>query len=500
MKVKQELKENTRGQQKHKAMEQDPIWRLLFRFSGPAIISMTVASSYSLVDAMFVGRLGPTALAAMSVTYPLVLSFVAIASGTGVGVTSLISRSLGAGDHERADRTASVAITLCFLLSSIIAILCLPNLDGILRMLGARDSVLPLARSYMSILIIFTIFSYLSLIISNIIRSDGNPIFSSTVAIFSAVINIILDPVFIFGFGPVPSMGIEGAAIATVISQAIGTAIYIFFILSGRTAYRFRLSYFLPRLKIISGIYRVGTASIVRSGAQFVVMGVINNTAASFGVIPLAIMGVLVRAGRFIQMPILGIGQGMLPLLGYNYGARKKNRISELVFKTGLAGSIWASICWLAIILFPAQVMSAFSTQKEFLLEGEQAIRLYSLAFFSLGIRMVPSFFFQGIGKGFPATVLTAAQNIAFLLPLILILPNYFGLTGMWIALPIADALALLLGLFWITFEFRKQEIGLYWWKTEWVYQISPKGRETLKRAKEKVRELFRERFESYWK
>lgn len=448
-------------------MDQDPIWRLLLRFSGPAIISMMVASSYNLVDAVFVGRLGTNALAAMSVTYPLVLSFVAIASGTGVGVTSLISRSLGGGDHENADRTAGVAITLCFLLSSIIAILCLPNLDMILRMLGAGDSVLPLARSYISILIIFTIFSYLALIISNIIRADGNPIFSSAVAISSVVLNIILDPVFIFGFGPVPSMGIEGAAIATVISQAIGTAVFVFYLLAGRTAYRFRLSYFLPRLKIVFSIYRIGAASIVRSGAQFVVMGVINSTAASFGVIPLAIMGVLVRAGRFIQMPVLGLGQGMLPLLGYNYGARKRGRVAELVLKTGLAGSIWTSLCWIVIILFPAQVMSVFSTKTEFLREGEKAIRLYSLAYFALGIRMVPGFFFQGIGKGLPATVLTAAQNIAFLLPVILILPRYFGLTGMWIAFPIAETLALFLGLFWISSEFRRQGIYLRWWKTE---------------------------------
>jgi len=448
-------------------MEQDPVWRLLVRFSGPAIIFMTVASSYNLVDAIFVGRLGAPALAAMSVTYPLVLSFIAIGTGTAIGATSLISRRLGAGDHENADRTASMAITLCFLLSGLLAALCLPNLDAILRLLGASDSVLPLAKSYMSILIIFTIFSYLAHIIANIIRADGNPFFASAVAISSAVLNIILDPVFIFGLGPVRPMGIEGAATATVASQGMGTVIYVLFLLSGKASYRFHLSYFLPRLKIIFNIYRIGTASIVRSGAQFVVMGVVNSTAASFGVIPLAIMGVLVRAGRFIQMPVLGLGQGMLPLIGYNHGARRKSRVAELVLKSALAGSIWTSLCWIVVILFPAQVISAFSTKTEFLREGEQAIRLYSLFYFALGVRMVPGFFFQGIGKGLPAAVLTAAQNIAFLLPVILVLPRYFGLTGMWIAFPIADALALLLGLFWIGFEFRKQGINLRWWKTQ---------------------------------
>lgn len=462
---------NMKGQRRRESMGQDPIWKLLLRFSLPAVISMTVASSYNLVDAIFVGRLGPTALAAMSVTYPLAFAFVAIASGTAVGVTSLIARSLGAGDHENANRTASVAITLSFLLSVIIAAICLPILDGIMRILGANDAVLPLARSYMSILIVFNMFSFLSMILASVIRADGNPVFSSSVSISSAIINVILDPVFIFGFGPVPRMGIEGAAIATVIAQAISTSVYAFYILSGKTAYKFQLSYFFPRLKIISGIYRVGAATIVRSGSQFVVMGVINNTAASFGVIPLAIMGVLVRAGRFIQMPVMGLGQGILPVMGYNYGAQKKTRVAEVVFKTAVAGSIWTFICWLAIMLFPAQVMSAFSGNTEFLSEGAQAVRLYSLAYFTLGLRMVPGSFFQGVGKGLPAIILTAAQNIIFLLIPILILPRYFGLTGLWVAFPIADTLALLFGQIWMNIELHRQGISFLWWKTKAIIE-----------------------------
>ncbi len=453
------------GQSRREAMGKDPIWKLLLSFSVPSIISMTVASSYNLVDAMFVGRLGPTALAAMSVTFPLALSFVAIASGTCVGVTSLISRSLGAGDHQKADRTAGVAISLGFILSVLIALLCLPFLDTLLRVLGAGDTVLPLARSYMSILIIFNIFSYASMILFNIIRADGNPVFSSTVSISSAILNIILDPVLIFGWGPVPAMGIQGAATATIIAQAVSTLIFIFFIVSGRTAYAFRWRYFWPQWKIITGIYRVGVASIVRSGSQFVVMGVINTTAASFGLVPLAIIGVLVRSGRFIQMPVLGLWQGILPVLGYNFGAKKKDRVAEVVFKSVLSGSTWTSICWLAIMLFPAQVMSAFSGESQFLNEGAQAIRLYSLAYFTLGLRSAPGFFFQGTGKGLPATVLTAVQNMGLLLPLAIILPRFFGLMGLWLAFPIADALALLIGQLWMNIEMRRQGISFFWYK-----------------------------------
>ncbi|MFC1953657.1 MATE family efflux transporter [Chloroflexota bacterium] len=452
---------DAKGQQRRQAMGLDPIWRLILRFSGPAVISMTVASSYQLVDAIFVGRLGTGSLAAMSVTYPLVLSFVAIGSGTGTGVTSLISRTLGAGDSKGADKVSGVAISLCFLISGIIALFCLPNLDTILRTLGASGSVLPLANKYTSILIQFRIFSYLSMIMSSLIRADGNPVFSSIVAISSSVINIALDPILIFGLGPIPAMGISGAAIATVIAQGISTIVYIIFIIKGRTAYHFRPSNFWPSLTIIAGIYRVGVASIVRSAAQFVVMGVVNRTAVSFGITPLAIMGALVRIGRFVLMPCLGLGQGMLPLIGYNYGASKKDRLSEIIFKAGTIGVIWTSLCWMLIMLFPEQVISAFNAEADFLNEGAKALRLYSIMYFALGIQMVPGFFFQGIGKGLPSTVLSAARQVVFILPSILLLPRFLGLTGLWISYPIADALGLMLGVGWMAIELRKQKISL---------------------------------------
>lgn len=444
-------------------MGADPVWNLLFRFSGPAIVSMTVASTYNLVDAVFVGRLGPTALAAMSVTYPMVLSFIAIASGTAVGTTSMLSRSLGSGDHKEADRAACTSITLCFLLSAIIIVSCLPNIDAILHLFGADESVLPLARDYISILIYGTVLSYLSLVMASLIRADGNPLFSSTVAISSSILNIMLDPVLIFGLGPVPSMGISGAAAATVIAQAMGTTAFLIYIVTGRTAYRFRADHFLPHPRVVAGIYRTGFASIVRSGAQFAVMGVVNRTASSFGVTTLAVVGVLVRAGRFVQMPMLGLGQGMLPLVGYNYGAQKKDRVSEIVGKAALAAVAWTGLCWILLMLFPARVISTFNVEPAFLREGTRAVRLYFLAIVVTGLQIVPGFFFQATGKGIPASILSAARHVLFLLPTILVLTRAFGSTGLWLSFPIADLLALLFGAGWIAATFRKEEIPFPW-------------------------------------
>lgn len=445
-------------------MGKDPIWRLMLRFSTPAVISMTVASSYQLIDAMFVGRLGREALAAMSVTYPLALSFTAIASGTGVGVTSLISRSLGAGDTRGADKVVGTAIALCFFLAGILALISLLNLDRILVMLGAEEGVLALARSYSQIMIYSILAAYLAMILSNIIRADGNPIFSSSVSVASALINIALDPVFIFGLGTIPPMGIAGAAIATVISQCISVAASITYIIRGKTAYHYELTDFIPSLTVIGGIYRVGVASILRSGAQFVTMGIVNRTAASFGVTPLAIIGVLVRISRFVLMPCLGMGQGMLPLIGYNFGAEKKKRISELIFKTGIISTSWTALCWLALMLFPEQVMSAFNVDTGFLDEGSGALRLFGMFFIVVGIQVLPGFFFQGIGRGLPASVLTLVRSIVFLVPLILILPRYMGVTGIWATYPITDIASLVISAGWMIKEFKKQNMSFRWW------------------------------------
>jgi putative MATE family efflux protein len=451
-----------RIQSRRHAMGRDPVWRLVSRFSGPAIISMTVASTYNVVDAIFVGRLGTTALAAMTATSPVVMALVAIASGTAIGATSLIARSMGAGDDEAADRTAAVAITLGFLINAIVAAICLPLLDRILGALGADQAVLPLARSYISVLITLYLFQYLSMVLASVIRADGSPMFASLVSICAGLLNVILDPLFIFGLGPVPSMGIRGAAIATVISQAAGTAVFAGRIILGKTGYTFRPSFFLPRWRIVSGIYRVGGAALVRAGAQFVAMGVVIRTAASFGVVPLAVLGILVRAVRFIQMPILGLGQGIMPVISYNFGADKKARVGEVVRKVALSGSVWSAVCWVVIMLFPTQVMAIFSGEKAFLAEGGEAIRLFAMISLTLGLQMVPGFFFQGIGKGGPAIVLVATQNLVFLLLPVLVLPRLFGLTGLWLSFAAADALSLALGLGWMRRGLRRNGIDFF--------------------------------------
>lgn len=437
-------------------MGKAPIWRLLFRFSGPAIVSMMVAASYNLVDAIFVGRLGSEALAALVVAFPLMMLFMGVSMGTGVGASSLISRRLGAGDREGANRIAGNTITLAIILGLLMTGICLPNLETFLRLLGATDSVLSPAKDYMSILVTFAVINSFSLIVGNIVRAEGNPILSSTTRIISAVINIVLDPILIFGVGPIPAMGVAGAATATVIGRGIGGLIFLVYLISRATSYRFRLGYFLLNLKILAEIYRVGMASIVRMTAGSLVMGFNNRIAASFGVVTLAVVGVVIRFARFTFMPTMGLGQGMIPLVGYNFGAKQKERVGEIVIKAVLASFIWGLMCWIAVMLFPSQLMSIFNNDPEFLLEGAPALRIFALLFFAVGIQRILSSFFQGIGKGLPSLVLTSSTFIFRLLGLV-VFPKMFGLTGLWMVFPVADVFSIALTLLWTGTEFRRQ-------------------------------------------
>ena len=439
------------------AMGQAPVWKLLFRFSGPAILSMVAAASYTVVDAIFVGRLGPEALGALPVVFPPILIFMAVSTGTGVGAASFISRSLGAGDQASANRCACVAVTLALLVGVLVGIIYLSNLEAILQLFGATGAVLAPAKRYMTILAQFAFLHSAIIVIGNLIRAEGSPLVSGMAVVVCAVTNIILDPILIFGCGPIPRLEVAGAALATVIGHDMGIGVLLYHVLSGRSAYGFRWRLFIPNRAIIAEIYRVGSATIFRMGALAGVMTLANTVAAAFGVITLAVLGVVFRLARFAFMPTMGLGQGMLPLVGFNFGAQQKERVSEVVVKAGLLGFGWGLFCWLILMLFPSQVMSTFNSDPRFIVEGVRALRIFVLLFFAVQLQIIVSFFFQGIGRGIPSFILSSARQVIFLIPGLLILPQVYGVVGLWMAFPVADILSILLTLGWLAIEFRNQ-------------------------------------------
>jgi len=443
------------GHERTEAMGRESIWRLLLRFSGPAIIAAMVSASYNLVDAIFVGRLGTEALAALAVANPLMAIYRSIGMGIGVGTASLISRRLGAGKKDEANRTAGVSITLFFMVGGLVTIICLMNLENLLQLFGAGESVLPLAKSYMFIETIFITLDFFLLVLAELIRVGGSPMLSSSGMIIAGVMNCVWDPILMFGIGPFPALGMAGAALATSVARGIAVSILLAHLISGSSAYRFKPSYFLPNLRIVAEIYRVGASMTVRINAASVSQILAARAASSFGVIPLAVLGVLFRASSFAFMPCVGLGQGMLPLVGFNFGAQKKDRVGEVVVKAGLSGFMWGALCWVVAMSYSSQVMSLFCTDLDFLAGATPAFRIYALGFFTVGLQTILSFFFQGIGKGLPSLIVTASRQLLFLIPCLLIMPPIFGLIGLWAAYPVADTLSLALTLIWMSIEFR---------------------------------------------
>jgi len=448
-----------KGGLKSDAMGQLSIWKLLIRFSGPAIISMTVGGTYDVVDAIFVGRLGTESLAAIGLAFPMMLLFMAVSIGTGVGAASLISRKLGSGEKQEADRAACVTITLSIILGGIVPAVCLPYLDDILGLLGASGTILPLARSYISILIVFAVVNFFALIFGNVIRAEGSPRFPSAVFIISAVTNIALDPVFIYGL----NMGVRGAAIATVIARSVGAILFILYFVLGKTSFKFRLGYFLPKLKIIAEIYRIGLASMVRMIAMSLVMFLGNRVALSFDESTLSVFIVLIRIYFFIYMPVSGLGQGILPLIGYNYGAKKMERVGEVLSKAGKVALIWSAICLLTALLIPTQLMSIFNSSDEFLRFGTDAIKIGAIGFVFLNWRGILAVFFQGIGNAFASLALAISAGYIFVPLGLLLLPGFLERNGLWLAFPIADFLTFSVAIIWALIVFRRIGTRFHW-------------------------------------
>jgi putative MATE family efflux protein len=429
---------------------------------------MTVASTYNVVDRIFVGNIpgheGLQSLAALGYAFPIMIAFMSILLGTGVGAASLISRRLGAGNRNGANRAAAMTITLSLVLGIMMTAIVLPNLDGILRLIGANDktlydaAVLQQAKNYMSILTIFAFVNAFSLTIGSIIRAEGSPTFPSVVMIISALINIALDPILIH----VLDMGVSGAAYATVIARSVAAVVFIYYFVSRKSSFRFRLKNFLLHMGILWEIYKVGLASIVRMAAFSFVTILATRIATDFDTGYVAVLSIMFSISSFAFMPTMGLGQGVLPLVGYNHGAGLTRRVGEVVSKASTVALGWGIMCTLIALLIPEQLMRMFNPDPEFLETGTIAMRIFAISFFTVGLQNVLSAFFQGLGRGIASLILASARQIIFLIPAILILPKLFEETGLWVSFPVADLCAITLTLVWTVFEFRRLGIRFH--------------------------------------
>jgi len=435
-----------------------PLGRLLLSFSGPAIVAMLSGALYNLADAAFVGRLGSAPLAGITVAFPPMMLIMALATGTGVGAGSVVARAFGANERQRAKRTAGNAILLTVILGLLTPACLFPTLDPLLRFCGASDAVLPLARNYFAILAATSVITYFVVILSQVIRAEGNVWVPMVAQIAASIVNIALDPLFIFTLG----MGIEGAAWATVLARFVGLVIQAWFLLSKRSLLRPRWRDLAPDFKCWREIYSVGMASVIRTGVQAGIIALVMSIAARFGDHAVAAVGIAFRYQLFVMMPCFGITQGFLPIVGFNYGAKKKERVRKLtIMAAGWSTLVTATGCALYVGI-PHILVKPFAPDPELAALSAKALRWLSMGLAPAGAVVLFSAFFQGIGKGFPALVISSARQLLFLLPTLLIFPRLWGLNGLFMSQPVADFLSVVLAAIWITYQFRVLGIPLF--------------------------------------
>ncbi|WP_445474314.1 MATE family efflux transporter [Methanococcoides methylutens] len=439
-------------------LAEESISKVLFKLSLPATIGMMVQALYSLVDTIFVGRaLGAESvqgIAGITIAFPIQMIIMGVALTIGIGSASIISRSLGAKDHKRADIALGNAISAILALSILITVIGSIYIVPLLKMFGATETILPFAFEYTRIILYGTIVFAFSMTVNNIVRAEGNAKVAMLTMLISAGLNIILDPIFIFGL----DMGIKGAAIATVISQAVSAIYLIHYFSSGMSSLNFHVGNLMPHSDVFTETITVGTSSFARSASGSLMIIVINNALAVYGGdIHIAVFGVVNRLFMFTFMPMIGIVQGLQPIVGFNYGAKNFERVissTSLAIKTTTVISMAG---FLLLFLFPSQLFSIFTTDQQLIEAGRSATRIMVLALPFVGFQIVGASIYQTLGKARPAFFLSISRQVLFLIPLVLILPRFFQLEGIWIAFPISDGLSFL-----VTFAMLAKEYSAF--------------------------------------
>ncbi|MDW7740454.1 MAG: MATE family efflux transporter [Bacillota bacterium] len=439
-------------------MGEDSIVRLLIRFSVPAITGMLVMATYNIVDTIFVGMLGSEAIAALSIAFPFQMLLGAVAIGTGVGAASLISRALGANQQDLARRVVGQVIGLSLLFGLIIAFLGLFSLEPILVLFGATPDIIGLTGEYVSVITTGSVMFFLIMGLNNMVRGVGHPTLSMKVMIISAIINIILDPIFIFVFG----MGVRGAAVATVLAKVVGVGIMLHFFLRGSEEVRIDLACLRPHWDTIKKIYVIGFPAMILQVSTNISLVIANNILAAYGHLPIAALGLIFRLFMFALMPVIGIAQGLLPIIGFNFGAGKMERIREAIIKGSAAATVLVTIFGILYFTIPHVFLSIFTRETELIELGGQALRTMVVMFPVIGAQVVFTTYFQAAGRGLPSLLLSILREVIFFIPFLLVLSAIYGLDGVWISRPVSDLLAFLVTLMLISRELKKRGIPLF--------------------------------------
>jgi putative MATE family efflux protein len=428
--------------QKSQELGSENIGRLLIKQSVPASIGFLIMSIYSIVDTIYVGRwVGPLGIGAITVVMPITFLISSVGMAIGMGGASIISRALGASDRRKALKTFGNMVNATLHFAIILVALGFIFDEDILFIFGGKGELLPYAKEYFLVLLYGVPFLAWAMMSNNVIRAQGRPKIAMLVMVIPALLNIALDPLFIIVF----DMGLAGAAWATTISYIVSALYALLFFLRGKSDITFVLKFFRIEFGILKEILSIGSITLVRQGSISLLIVVLNQSLFTYaGELGISVYGIVNRVMMFALFPVIGMVQGFLPIVGYNYGAGNSARVRQSISTSIKYAVSVTTLILILFIIFSEQIASSFTQDPVLIKESSYALVFVFLMSPLIAVQMIGSGYFQAIGKALPALLLTLTKQGFFLIPLVLIMPKFLGVNGIWYSFPIADLLSAL--------------------------------------------------------
>lgn len=423
---------------KENKMGTAPVFGLILSMSIPAMFSMTIQALYNVVDSVFVGQLGNEALTALSLAYPLQMLLIAVAVGTGVGINSLVSRRLGEKNYKEANDAATHGLILAVFSWFVFLIIGVFFTKPFFSIFTDNELVYNYGVQYTTVVLTASLFAFIEINIEKTLQSTGNMIFPMFFQLTGAITNIVLDPILIFGIGPFPRMEVLGAAVATVTGQAFSMIFSIIVLFAKEHHVTVSFKGFKLNKLTVKNIYAVGLPSIVMQSISSVLIFGMNAILVGFSDIAVSVLGVYYKLQSFVFMPVFGLNQGVMPIIGYNYGARNKTRLYSALKYGCFIAVVIMTLGTLAFWIFPEQLLSMFGNSSELIAVGTGAFRTISLCFIPAAIGIMFTTLFQATGKGIRSLFMSFLRQLVLILPIAYFLSN-FGLDYVWWAFPIAE-------------------------------------------------------------
>ena len=443
-----------------KKLGEAPLGKLLIALSLPGIASTITTSLYNIVDTLWVARIGHEAIAALTISFPYQILFYAVGGGTGIGISALVSRHFGEKNVNATNQVAGQIFFLAAFWGLLFMLISVFFADRLLPLMGATPDIIEYSRVF------FVIISYgapliiLAIIMSSLIRGSGDAVKPMIIMVTGTVVNIILDPFLIFGIGPFPEMGVAGAAWSTFTAQGCAAALGLYFFFARKTAFHVKPAHLRPNWTIIKDIYHVGAPTAVFQVAESMVFLLLNTMISMFGSVALAALGIVMRISDFAYMPIMGVSYGLLPIVGYCFGAGNYKRLWDALKKATWGITILLLVVTVLIEIFAPWLIGIFTQEPSLLGTAVTAMRISMISMVLIGFNILVTTTLQGLSKGVTALVLSLIKQFVVFVPILYLCRYLWDLTGVWISWPIADAISTAVAFVFIYREYKKRHGG----------------------------------------